>query len=45
MIPLLLLPRLWGVNGVWLSMPAAEVLAILVSVWYFRAKRTVYHYA
>lgn len=45
LIPLLLLPRLWGVNGVWLSMPAAEALAILVSVWYFRAKRTVYHYA
>lgn len=44
-IPLLLLPRLWCVNGVWLSMPAAEALAILVSVWYFRAKRTVYHYA
>ena len=44
-IPLLILPRFWGVNGVWLSLPAAELLAIVVSIYYFRTKRTVYHYA
>lgn len=44
-IPLLILPRFWGVDGVWLSLPAAEVLAIAVSIYYFRTKRTVYHYA
>lgn len=44
-VPLLILPRFWGVDGVWLSLPAAEVLAIAVSIYYFRTKRTVYHYA
>ena len=31
---ILLLPRLLGVDGIWLSIPAAEALALLVSVWY-----------
>lgn len=30
---ILLLPGLLGVDGIWLSIPAAEALALLVSVW------------
>ncbi len=45
MIPLLILPGLLGVDGVWLSMPAAEVLSILLSVYYFRHFKGKYHYA
>ena len=45
MLPLLILPGLLGVDGVWLSMPAAEVLSILLSVYYFRHFKSKYHYA
>ncbi len=44
-IPLLILPRIWGVGGVWASLPLAELLALAVSVYYFRTKKNVYHYA
>ena len=44
-IPLLILPTLWGVNGVWVSMPVAEVLSILLSTYYFRRMKEKYHYA
>ena len=44
-LPLLIHPRLWGVDGVWISMPVAEVLSILLSVFYFRRMRNKYHYA
>ena len=34
---LLLLPRIWGINGVWLSIPISDTLAFLVSgLWLFR---------
>jgi putative MATE family efflux protein len=37
-VPLLfLLPRIWGINGVWLSLPISDTLAFLVSgLWLFR---------
>ena len=44
-IPLIILPKLCGVDGVWVSMPAAEVLSILLSVFYFRHLKDKYHYA
>lgn len=44
-IPLLILPKLLGVDGVWISMPVAEVLSILLSVFYFRRMKQKYHYA
>lgn len=44
-IPLLILPRFLGVNGVWLSLPVAELLALVVSIYFFKTKKGVYHYA
>ena len=44
-LPLLILPRLLGVDGVWISIPAAEVLSVLLSVFYFRRMKTKYRYA
>lgn len=44
-LPLLIHPRLWGVDGVWISMPVAEVLSILLSLFCFRRMRNKYHYA
>ena len=45
LIPLLTLPNLLGVDGVWISMPAAEVLRILLSIFYFQRMKNPYHYA
>lgn len=44
-VPLLILPWLIGVDGVWISMPAAEVLSILLSVFFLRKYKSKYHYA
>ena len=44
-LPLLTLPGLLGADGVWISMPVAEVLSILLSVFYFRRLKGKYHYA
>lgn len=41
---ILLLPYLWGVDGVWLAIPVAEALAMIVSVVFLISKRNVYHY-
>lgn len=43
-IPLLLLPIKLGVNGVWLSLPVAEVLSAILAVFYFKKMKNVYHY-
>lgn len=44
-LPLLVLPLLLKADGVWLSMPVAEVLSILLSVYFFRRKKNKFHYA
>ena len=44
-IPLLILPATLGINGVWLSLPAAEILSVLMAIFYFRKMKSVYHYA
>lgn len=38
------LPYLVGSTGIWLAVPAAELLALCVSVFYFFRKRGIYHY-
>lgn len=42
---ILLLPGIFGLNGVWWSNVVAEALAVAVTVWFFCSKRKVYHYA
>lgn len=41
---ILLLPRLLGVTGVWLSVPAAECITFLLSFFFFYTKRHKYRY-
>lgn len=43
-VPMLILPILFGVDGVWISMPVAEVLGALLSIFYFRKMKSKYHY-
>ncbi len=41
---ILLLPRLWGINGVWIAVVAAEVMSVVVSIVFLLAKKETYHY-
>ena len=40
----MLLPLLWGINGVWISIVVAELMAVIISVIFLVAKRNKYHY-
>ena len=44
-LPLLILPKFCGIDGVWMSIPVAESLSILLSIFYFRHLKDKYHYA
>ena len=41
----LIMPAIWKLDGIWLSITAAEVLAMGVSVFFLVWKRKAYHYA
>lgn len=43
-VAVLLLPRIFGLNGVWLSFPAAELLGMFVTAYYFNKCKQKYHY-
>lgn len=40
----IVLPYFIGLNGIWLAIVFAEVLALLVSIFFFATKRKRYHY-
>ena len=40
----LLLPALFGIDGIWIAISAAEVLALGVTIFFFRRMRERYHY-
>jgi len=40
----LFFPLIWGIDGVWFSIVAAEVMAVALSVAFLAAKRKEYHY-
>lgn len=42
-IPVLVLPPLLGMDGVWMSITAGEVLSIIMSIYYFRKYREVWN--
>lgn len=41
----LLLPMILGLDGVWISFPIAELLGMLVTVYFFKKYKKKYHYA
>ncbi len=41
---LMILPNVFGLNGVWLAIPVAEMLSFFVSLYFFRVGRAVYGY-
>ena len=40
----IILPGLWGIDGIWLSIVAAEVMSVMITVGFLVAKRKKYHY-
>ncbi len=44
LVTMLVLPLLLGVNGIWLATPAAELMALALSVFMFRKYRKQYGY-
>ncbi|MDE7187916.1 MAG: MATE family efflux transporter [Lachnospiraceae bacterium] len=40
----LLLPLIWGLNGIWFSIVTAEIAAVIVSTLFLAGKRKKYHY-
>ena len=43
-IAVLVLPMIWGLDGIWLSIVAAELVALILTVICFIAFRKRYHY-
>ena len=43
-ISLLVLPKIFGLTGVWLAIPTAEFFTVFLSAYFHRKKRRVYHY-
>ena len=41
----LILPVFWGLDGIWFSIVAAELMALLLTVFCFIKFRKRYHYA
>ena len=41
---MLLLPILIGIDGIWIAIPLAEILTLVISIIYFVKKRKLYHY-
>lgn len=40
----LILPLFWGVDGIWLSIVAAEVMAVVITVFFLKGQREKYGY-
>ena len=41
-LPVLVLPRIWGIDGVWLSLTAGEIFSLIMGIYYFRKFRSVW---
>ena len=44
MFSVLVLPMIWGLNGIWWAIAVAEVFAFLISLTFLFVKRKKYHY-
>lgn len=42
-IGIFVLPRYFGLNGIWLTLPFAEILTIIVSIYYIKVNMKKYH--
>ena len=40
-----LLPMIWGINGIWIAVLFAEILALIVSIGFLAVNKKKYEYA
>jgi len=40
----IIFPMIWGIDGIWVSIVAAEVVAAVVTVLFWLGNRKKYHY-
>lgn len=45
LIPLLILPGIIGITGVWIAPAVAETFSLVLSVFYIKRKKSIYNYA
>ncbi len=43
-IAIIVLPLIWGINGLWLSVPISELLAGVISIFYIKKYKNIYNY-
>ena len=43
-VAVMILPQLWGIHGVWISIVVAEFMAVVLGTLFLIAKRKKYHY-
>lgn len=44
-VAVMVIPLILRLDGVWISMPVAEACSLCLSIYFFKKKREVYHYA
>lgn len=42
---ILIFPAIWGINGIWLAIVFAEIMALIVSIVFLNKNRKKYQYA
>lgn len=45
MAAILILPAIWGIDGIWISIVAAELMAVVLTGIFLVRKREKYHYS
>lgn len=40
----LILPLIFGINGIWVAIIIAEIMALIITIWFLLRKNKVYHY-
>ena len=43
-VSLLVFPRLFDVTGVWIAIPVAEAITLILSIYFYKKNKSVYHY-
>lgn len=43
-VMILILPAIWGINGIWISVACAEILSLFVSIMFFVKNKKKYEY-
>ena len=40
----IILPNIWGIDGIWISIVAAEIMSLIITIFFLITKKEKYHY-